>query len=553
MNNSKTSKYTYVQLTAITTILNLAMGLFVGAIFLFDITTSNNQLLCYILGSLIGLGLIYNLVLGIYPPKRMETSSKYLQLLIVMVEVLVVAYFTGGISSTWYLIFLMLAIGCSVLGFAAFLTNIALVSAIYTSTIVLSLSRGEEFSLHLALLPVTIAGLFVAGLVAYASDSYSDGGKKAQATSSGLSDINSSEKLILGSIADALVGINSSGKIILMNEAAQNLTGWDMHDALNFPCSEVLKLKDANGNELSGNIDPFAAVLASRQALRTNQYHILSKDNVRKDLSISIAPTFNGEAMVSGAIAVITDISQQKALERQRDEFVSTASHEMRTPVAAIEGYLAMASNPKLAQIDERARGFLDKAHTASIHLGKLFQDLLSVSIIEDKDMKHRNVVFNISDVVLKVSSQMQANATQKGLALTTHIGGAGIKNQTVIAPAYNVLADPEKLSEVLSNLIDNAIKYTSQGSVDIEIESDGKSVTVMVHDTGIGISAQEQKHLFEKFYRVNNSMTREQAGTGLGLYIARNLIELYGGKIWVKSSLGKGSTFAFKLPLIAR
>jgi len=111
-------------------------------------------------------------------------------------------------------------------------------------------------------------------------------------------------------------------------------------------------------------------------------------------------------------------------------------------------------------------------------------------------------------------------------------------------------LVDPEKISEVVTNLVDNAIKYTAQGSVDIEIEGDKESVTVRVRDTGMGISGQEQKHLFEKFYRVNNTMTREHSGTGLGLYIARNLVELYGGQIWVQSVLGRGSAFGFKLPL---
>jgi signal transduction histidine kinase len=256
---------------------------------------------------------------------------------------------------------------------------------------------------------------------------------------------------------------------------------------------------------------------------------------------------------VSGAIAIFHDISEQKALQRERNEFVSTASHEMRTPVAAIEGYLAMATNPNLATVDERAKGFLTKAHDSALHLGKLFQDLLSVTKIEDKRLQEKRSVFNLSDLVLQISSEMEMVAKKKGLKLFTHIGGAGMNNQMVVAPTYPVKADSERLREVITNLIDNAIKYTNQGSIDVSLDGNKSQVTVKVHDTGMGIPAEEQKHLFEKFYRVNNSATREQGGTGLGLYIARSLIEMYGGKIWVESEVGKGSTFAFTIPQAVR
>jgi signal transduction histidine kinase len=113
------------------------------------------------------------------------------------------------------------------------------------------------------------------------------------------------------------------------------------------------------------------------------------------------------------------------------------------------------------------------------------------------------------------------------------------------------VNADESIIAEVLTNLIYNAIKYTDEGNVDVEIEADQSFVTIKIHDTGVGISEQDQKHLFEKFYRVDSELTREKGGTGLGLYIARNLVEMYGGSVWVESSPQKGSTFAFKLPLV--
>jgi signal transduction histidine kinase len=118
------------------------------------------------------------------------------------------------------------------------------------------------------------------------------------------------------------------------------------------------------------------------------------------------------------------------------------------------------------------------------------------------------------------------------------------------VAPLFEVSANQERIHEAMTNLVDNAIKYTQKGSVDIILSGDKTNVTFTVKDTGIGISADEQRHMFEKFYRVENSATITTGGTGLGLYITRNLVELYGGRIWVDSALGQGSSFSFSLPL---
>jgi PAS domain S-box-containing protein len=438
----------------------------------------------------------------------------------------------------------------SVLGFTAFFINAGLVAVLYVGDILSSLATSEQ-QLNASSFPSTIAAVIFAGLIAYTTEKYIHSEKPEQKVTADLESSKMTERLMLGSIADPVVGINSDRKIILMNEPAQELTGWDMHDALNLDYDQVFKLRDQNDKELNEASDPFSYVLENHRPVSSDKLTLLSRDKKRSALFISVGPTSDNEGQPSGAIAILRDISEQKALARERNEFISTASHEMRTPVAAIEGYISMAQNPNLAQIDERAKGFLDKAHGSAIHLGKLFQDLLSVSKIEDKNIKDRRAVFNISDLVLKVSAEMKILAQQKGIQLFTHISGADIKSEKVIAPTYLVNADESRIAEVLTNLIDNAIKYTDEGNVDVEIEADQSFVTIKIHDTGVGISEQDQKHLFEKFYRVDSELTREKGGTGLGLYIARNLVEMYGGSVWVESSPQKGSTFAFKLPLV--
>lgn len=551
MEINRSESQAYVFLTPVTSVFHLLIIILVIVVFILPLEHAPNKtLLASMLLPLTTIGLVYNYVFAKRLAKHQPFLSRYLQSLFPTLEMLVIIFLTGGTNSPWYLVFLMGMIASAVLGMTAYLINTGIIVAFYVVDIIYNLLANSSTPFNFEPFPSTVAALVFGGLVAYTADHYRKTNEIAQKITTQLDSTKLSEKVVLSAIADPMMGVDRSRKIILMNEAAQTLTGWDMQDALNVNYTQVFKLKDQNDNDVSNANDPFFQALQERGPVSTDQFYLLNKNNQKIALSISIAPTVNAENEISGAIAVMHDISEQKALQRERNEFVSTASHEMRTPVAAIEGYLSMASNPNLATIDDRAKGFLEKAHNSALHLGKLFQDLLSVTKIEDKRLQENRTVFNLSDLVLQISAEMEVVAKKKGLNLFTHIGGAGIKNQMVVAPTYPVKADSERLREVISNLVDNAIKYTNTGSVDIDLEGNKSTVTIKIHDTGMGISPEEQKHLFEKFYRVNNSMTREQSGTGLGLYIARSLIEMYGGKIWVESSLGKGSTFAFTLPL---
>lgn len=545
----KKPKQTFVRLTPVTSVFHLVVAVFVVILLVSNVDINNKNLLIPSLAIIILLALIYNFVLFRFLLRKREFLAKYIQYLFVIAEFGTIIYLTDGINSVWYPVFLMLIVGCSVLGFAAFFINIGIIVIFYVSQIVLTLINSSD-GLKFTSFPVTAAAVFFAGLVAFATDRHVKKAVDKDKVCAELGPSRLSERMMLGSIADPVVGINNERKIILINEASQNLTGWDMHDALNMDLYQVFKFKNSQGKDLAEEEDPFLAVLTSHRAVRTEKLHIPHKSGQNIALSLSVSPTTDQEGKYNGAICVMRDISRQKQLDREKSEFISTASHEMRTPVAAIEGYISMAQNPKLAHIDDNARGFLEKAHNSAIHLGRLFQDLLSVSKIEDKDIKENRQIFNLSDLILKTTAELQIIANKKNIQLTTHIGGAGIRNEKVVAPTFMVNADPDRIAEVLTNLIDNAIKYTSQGGVDVEVSADKDFVTVKINDTGMGISPQEQKHIFEKFYRVNNELTREQSGTGLGLYITRNLVERYGGAIWVESKLGQGSTFAFKLPL---
>ena len=357
---------------------------------------------------------------------------------------------------------------------------------------------------------------------------------------------------ILNSIADTIIAVDRNLTIVIFNRAAEMLTGWDSAKAIGMLYTTIFKLKDNNDNDITNQNDPFLQAITTKNRVSTDDFYFLDSKKHKISLSIVAAPTYNEDNQPSGVIGIFHDISEQKALQRERNEFISTASHEMRTPVAAIEGYLSMATNPNLSTIDTRANDYLNKAHDAALHLGSLISDLLSTAKIDERHLLEKIELVNISELITKLADEMRIIAQQKGLSLNSNMGGGAIHSANlVVAPAYMVMADKNRLREVVSNLIDNSIKYTSRGAIDISISANADNVTVNITDSGIGISDEDQKHIFEKFYRANNTMTREVGGTGLGLYIARSLIEHYGGRIWLNSALNRGSTFSFTLPLV--
>lgn len=270
---------------------------------------------------------------------------------------------------------------------------------------------------------------------------------------------------------------------------------------------------------------------------------------------MSLSPLADSDKKVFAVVAVFRDVTKERAEESHRAEFISTASHEMRTPVAAIEGYIALALNDRVSTIDGRARGYLEKAHASTQHLGRLFQDLLTSAKAEDGRLSSHPAVIEMGAFLEQVTEDLRFSAERKGLAMEFTVGSssvidAGSKN--VIRPLYYTYADADRMREVITNIYDNAIKYTDEGKISIGLTGNNEVVQLYVRDTGPGIPAEDVPHLFQKFYRVDNSATRTIGGTGLGLFICRKIVELYKGRIWVESKLGTGSTFFINLPRLS-
>lgn len=227
--------------------------------------------------------------------------------------------------------------------------------------------------------------------------------------------------------------------------------------------------------------------------------------------------------------------------DKQKDEFISMAAHELRTPLSAIKGYLSMIIEGDTGDIPEKTRGFLADANSINERLIRLVNNMLNVSRIEEGRMVYQSEDESLSRVTRAVFVQFRAEAERKGLKYSLEID-PDIKDE--------IRVDPDRIYEVIGNLISNAVKYTNRGSILVKLSQPSKAkVRFEVTDTGPGITREEQNKLFKKFYRAESSVGKT-IGTGLGLYISKLLVEKFGGRIGLASEVGKGSKFWFDLPL---
>jgi PAS domain S-box-containing protein len=364
-------------------------------------------------------------------------------------------------------------------------------------------------------------------------------------------------KVIIDTIEDGVVLIDSQQQIVLMNPAAGALCGWAADDAAGISAATVIKFVTEKGDPVPDDKNPLLEVFKTGESIKDNNIFLLTRDNKQISAALNVSPLIDKQATVNAAVMVIRDVTKERAEEQQRADFISTASHEMRTPVAAIEGYLSLALNTKVANVDSRARDYLEKAYSSTKHLGKLFQDLLTSAKAEDGRLTSHPTVFDLGDFLEKLTGDLKLVADKSGLGVEFRTSSdksiAATSDATggerVIRPLYYVKADADRLREVITNLFDNAVKYTEKGKITLGITGNAQVVQGYVRDTGPGIPAEDLPHLFQKFYRVDNSATRTIGGTGLGLFICRKIIELYSGQIWAESKVGEGSTFYFNLP----
>lgn len=365
-----------------------------------------------------------------------------------------------------------------------------------------------------------------------------------------LSDMLHSNKqqslILIQSIIDGVVVADTIGRITLLNPNALHMTPRQTSPSIGVDVRQVFPVRKDNGRPFDEAEDPFTIALRDKKHM-SSTVKLPGVDGKDVVTSLVISPiTMPDSGVFVGIIAILHDVSKEYAVEQERINFVNTASHEMRTPMATIEGYLSLVLNQKAASIPDTAtRDYLEKSYKATQHLGKLFRDLLTTSQAEQGELVSSPQAVDLRQLLQEVINAFKGSG-QEGSANITFNPPADVEGP------YLVWADPDRLHEVVANLLDNAAKYAPGGTTTVTLEGSGSTLRFSVQDTGQGIAEADIPHLFQKFYRTDNSDTRVSGGTGLGLYICKKIVELYKGRIWVESAAGKGSTFYVELPRYA-
>lgn len=342
----------------------------------------------------------------------------------------------------------------------------------------------------------------------------------------------------LSSMGDGLIAVDASKRIFLFNEIAEELTQWKRQEAENKAVDEVFRIIDEKTDERATT--PIDKVLSSEQIEVGTEHDILvAKDGGECPISITAAPIRKRDGAIIGVVMVFRDVSQAHEIHQMKTDFVSSVSHELRSPLTSIKAYTATILRDP-AMPEEKKRQFLTVIDEESTRLSKLIEDLLEVSRIESRTIQMAHQEIDIGSIVERVLLTLKPLAEKKNIQLGKHI-----------AEEIGVLyGDETKLQSVVTNIVNNAIKFTpEEGRINISVEREDEKVAIRVSDTGMGIPKESLPKIFDRFYRVYHA-SKQIEGTGLGLAISKEIVIMHGGRIEVESEVNKGTTFTIFLPI---
>jgi PAS domain S-box-containing protein len=344
---------------------------------------------------------------------------------------------------------------------------------------------------------------------------------------------------ILESIADGVVVNDQRGRIILVNRAAELILDVHVGELMGRDLQNLLELFTAGARE--DIMKAMTAILAnptielSLEAAQT----VLEIDN--RVVSARVAPVMTESSEFLGVVTVFRDITEEVKADRAKSEFVSTVSHELRTPMTAIKGYTDLIYSGAVGTINDNQKRFLGIIKGNTDRLTALINDLLDISRIETGRVRFEPKSVQLGDIVSDVIEALVPNADAKEHVL----------NYRIEAGLPDIKGDPNRLTQVFTNLIGNAIKYTPVGGViDVEVYRVDQAIRADVRDNGIGMNPDELNQVFDRFYRADHPLVQENRGTGLGLSIVKMFIEMHGGRVWAESEVSQGSMFTVLLPL---
>ena len=343
---------------------------------------------------------------------------------------------------------------------------------------------------------------------------------------------------LINSMADGVIATDENTKIVLSNGAALNILDVNNTMAGKY-VNDVLKLLDKNNQP----VDIRQTVLDTKTQFTNRDWRLMYTDGSSVNLYLSIAPVRLGYGKngKKGYVILLRDITREKSLEEERDEFISVVSHELRTPIAIAEGNIgnAVFIYEKSNMDNKGIADALKQAHTQITFLASMINDLATLSRAERGKLQLDVESINAHELIKDLLDNYTPQAEAKGLKLVANPD-----------PSLELLQSSKLyVREILQNFITNAIKYTETGTITISAKPIDDGVVFHVIDTGIGISKPDQEQVFDKFFRSEDYRTRKSNGTGLGLYVTMKLARLIHAEIDMKSELNKGSTFTISIP----
>lgn len=331
---------------------------------------------------------------------------------------------------------------------------------------------------------------------------------------------------------DAIFRIKLDGTILTWNKGAENLYGYSGKEIIGHSMEKIFLIDKLE--ELTHFIN---RIKKRKQATRFETVG-LKKNKEPVDISLNHSPITDPGGKVIGASIIARNISQEKQLERQKDALIGMASHELKTPVTTVKSYAQILGDCLKEQNDQKLLQYVVKLESQVDRITSLINDLLDVSRMEAGKLDLVKEKFNLSELVREVVGDIQELSKHKRIIVEDSLQG-------------KVLADKHRISQVITNLISNAIKYSpGNDRIYVKVFSRAHSVGMTVQDFGIGINKKDLRKIFERFFQVDNGLSKSGTGLGLGLYISHEIIKRHDGEIWVESQKGKGSIFGFSLPI---
>jgi PAS domain S-box-containing protein len=385
-------------------------------------------------------------------------------------------------------------------------------------------------------------------------DSSSDSNKKLEKTQKAMLNIledlenekaqiqkrQANDEAILGSVGEGLVVVDKNQVITLVNEAFENILGLKAKDVIGKPFTEAIITFNDNQEPLELEDTALYKALNEGESSYNIIRYFKKAEGTLIPVGLNVSPIdLDGE--VIGAVEVFRDITKEREVDKAKTEFVSLASHQLKTPLAAINWYSEILLSGDGGELNENQKDYIKEIYNGGKRMTELVTSLLNVSRIDLGTFAVEPELVDIREITDSVIGEMKPQVVTKKLQIEKEYGKSIPK----------IMLDPKLIRIVLQNLISNSVKYTPEnGKVFVSIDCDSLNLEVIVKDTGYGIPKSQQEKIFTKLFRADNVISKETDGTGLGLYIVKSIVEQANGKIWFESEENKGTSFFIEIPL---